>query len=306
LVVNQENIVERIVEFKDASDSERNITLCNSGVYLLKASLLKSLLEKITPDNEAGEYYLTDIVALAKENGVCTRVIEGPAEELLGINTRVELAAAEQVLQNRWRHKWMLKGVTLQDPESVFFCHDTILGQDVVIGAHVTFGSGVVIEDHVQILPYCHMEGVTLRRGACVGPFAHLRSGTEVGEKAIIGNFVEVKNSILAPGAKAKHLSYLGNAQIGERANIGAGTITCNYNGYVKAQTTIGAYAFIGSNSSLVAPVSIGERAIVAAGSVITKDVPADSLGIQRTPQQNKENWAIGFRNQQVNNKQAG
>lgn len=298
IVTQDKGQITKIVEFKEATDQEKSITLCNSGVILANIQVLRSLVLSLQPNNQAGEYYLTDIIDIARAQGIASWVMEADAEEFMGVNTRVELSQAETILQNRWRQSWMLKGVTLQDPKSVFFCHDTVLGQDVTISPNVTFGPNVKVGNGVRILPYCHLEGATLADASQIGPFAHLREGTELGEGSVIGNFVETKKVRFGRNAKAKHLSYIGNADIGDGANVGAGTITCNYNGFVKSRTVVGAGAFIGSNTSLVAPVTIGEGAIVAAGSVVTKDVPDDSLGMARVTQQNKSGWALRFRSQ--------
>lgn len=296
IVADASGKIDRIVEYRDAADAERMIPLCNSGVIMADGALLKRLVSKLTPHNEAGEYYLTDIVALARQEGIDSWVVELPAETLQGINTRVDLAAAEAALQQRWRHRFMEQGVTLIDPNSVFFSHDTRIGRDVTISPNVTFGEGVTIGDRVRILPGCHIEKSTLGHDVTVGPFAHLREGAILGDHVSIGNFVEIKSTTLGPKAKAKHLSYLGNATIGENVNIGAGTITCNHNGFVKSPTQIGDGAYIGSNSCLVAPVSIGAGAIVAAGSVVNSEVPENALAIARERQENKPEWATQFR----------
>lgn len=296
IVADESGQIERIVEYRDASDLERDISLCNSGVIVADGALLKRLVSKLVPQNEAGEYYLTDVVALARHEGVTSWVVELPAETLQGINTRVDLAAATSILQHRWRRRFMEQGVTLIDPSSVFFCHDTKIGRDVTISPNVTFGESVTIGDRVHILPGCHIEKSTLGHEVTVGPFAHLREGTILGDQVSIGNFVEIKSTILGSHTKAKHLSYLGNATIGENVNIGAGTITCNHNGFLKSQTKIGDGAYIGSDSCLVAPVSIGAGAIVAAGSVVNADVPDNALAIARERQQNKLSWATQFR----------
>jgi len=288
--------IDRIVEYRDASDAERAFSLCNSGVIIADGGLLKRLVSRLTPQNEAGEYYLTDIVGLAGKEGVNSWVVELPAEMLQGINTRIDLAAAEAALQQRWRRRFMEQGVTLTDPASVFFCHDTRIGRDVTISPNVTFGEGVTIGDRVRILPGCHIEKSTLGHDVTVGPFAHLREGTILGDHVSIGNFVEIKSTTMGSKTKAKHLSYLGNATIGENVNIGAGTITCNHNGFIKSPTTIADDAYIGSNSCLVAPVSIGAGAIVAAGSVVNSEVPENALAIARQPQENKLTWATKFR----------
>lgn len=301
IVADESGQIDRIVEHRDASEAERGITLCNSGVIVADGALLKRLVLRLIPQNEAGEYYLTDIVALARNEGIASWVVELPAEtlpeDLQGINTRVDLAAAEGALQRRWRYRFMEQGVTLTDPTSVFFCHDTRIGRDVTISPNVTFGESVTIGDRVRILPGCHIEKSTLGHDVTVGPFAHLREGAVLGDQVSIGNFVEVKSTTMGSKTKAKHLSYLGNATIGENVNIGAGTITCNHNGFVKSPTKIGDGAYIGSNSCLVAPVSIGSGAMVAAGSVVSADVPDNALAIARERQQNKLKWATQFRN---------
>jgi bifunctional UDP-N-acetylglucosamine pyrophosphorylase/glucosamine-1-phosphate N-acetyltransferase len=296
IVADPNGQINKIVEYRDASEQEQTITLCNSGVIVADGALLKRLLTRLSPQNEAGEYYLTDIVALAKEEGIHSHAIELPADMLQGINTRVDLAAAEQTLQQKWRQKFMEQGVTLIDPESVFFSYDTQIGRDVTLYPNITFGLAVKIGNRVHILPNCHIEKSIIGNDVTVGPFAHLREGVVLGDQVSIGNFVELKSTTMGADAKAKHLSYLGNAIIGDNVNIGAGTITCNHNGFVKSQTKIGDNAYIGSNSSLVAPVSIGQGAMVAAGSVVNEDVPDDALAIARKPQENKLKWASAFR----------
>lgn len=289
--------VEKIIEYKDATLEQRTINLCNAGVYLIPAQILRTILPLLTAQNTAGELYLTDVIELSQKQNLTPRYVETPYPETLnGINNRAELAQAEKIMQDRWRQRAMLSGVTLIDPQSVFFAHDTIIGKDTVIHPNVTFAPGVILGNEVTIYPFCHLEKCTLNNGVKVGPFAHLRTGTNLGENAVVGNFVEIKETTLGEKAKVKHLSYLGNAQIGDRANIGAGTITCNYDGFTKSKTHIENDAFIGSNTSLIAPVHIGEGAIVAAGSVITDDVPEHSLGIARQQQTNKTLWAKKFR----------
>lgn len=296
IIADESGRIDRIVEYREASGSERAISLCNSGVMVADGLALKRLVSKLSAQNKAGEYYLTDVVALARHEGVASWVAELPAESLQGINTRVDLANATRILQDRWRHRFMEQGVTLVDPSSVFFCHDTQIGRDVTISPNVTFGEGVTIGDRVCILPGCHIEKSTLGHDVTVGPFAHLREGTILGDQVSIGNFMEVKSTVVGSGTKAKHLSYLGNATIGENVNIGAGTITCNHNGFLKSPTRIGDGAYIGSNSCLVAPVSVGAGAIIAAGSIIDTDVPDDALGIARGRQETKLKWATQFR----------
>ena len=288
VVQDVDGSVARIVEWADATEAERAIGLCNAGVVCAPAADLFRWLREVRPDNAKGEYYLTDIVALARAEG-CRVVAEEAAEsELAGANSRAELAALEAMVQTRLRAAAMAGGATLTAPETVFLSWDTRLGQDVTIGPNVVFGPGVTVEDGVEIRPFSHLEGCVVRSGAIIGPFARLRPGTEVGHDAHVGNFVELKAALLGDGAKANHLSYLGDASIGAGANIGAGTITCNYDGVAKHRTEIGAGAFIGSDTALVAPVAVGDRALVAAGSVITEDVPADSMAIARGRQANK------------------
>jgi bifunctional UDP-N-acetylglucosamine pyrophosphorylase/glucosamine-1-phosphate N-acetyltransferase len=288
--------LDAIVEARDATPEQRAIGLCNSGVMALDAERMMPLLKELKNDNAKGEYYLTDLVALARARGWNAAVVEAPVEELMGINSRAELAAAEQAFQRRARAVAMEAGATLLDPESVYFSHDTHLGQDVMIGPHVYFGPGVTVENDVEIKGFCHIEGARIAAGARIGPFARLRPGAAIGPDVHIGNFVEVKNARLGPGAKANHLTYIGDAEIGGGTNIGAGTITVNYDGFSKSRTVIGANASIGSNTSLVAPVSIGAGAIVGAGSVITENVPADAMAIARGRQVNLTGRAQNFR----------
>ncbi|MCY3828451.1 MAG: bifunctional UDP-N-acetylglucosamine diphosphorylase/glucosamine-1-phosphate N-acetyltransferase GlmU [Rhodospirillaceae bacterium] len=282
LVRGGDGSLEAIVEATDASAEQRRVGLCNSGVMAVDGAILFDLVDAVHNDNAKGEYYLTDIVGIARRHGRTSSVIEAGADELLGINSREELAAAERIFQQRMRRAAMAGGATLTDPDSVWFSYDTVLGRDVTVGPQVVFGQGVVVGDDVEIRGFCHIEGAALDRGATVGPFARLRPGAELREGAKVGNFVEVKNAVLKPGARANHLAYIGDAEIGAGANIGAGTITCNYDGFRKARTVIGDRAFIGSNSALVAPVTIGERAIVGAGSTIDRDVEADALALTR------------------------
>jgi len=274
LVTAGDGTLEAIVEAADATPEQLEITLCNSGIIAADAQVLFGLLEKVEPKNAQGEYYLTDVVGLARDAGLTARVVLCDEEETLGVNTRVDLAKAEGVFQARKRVEAMTAGVTLSDPETVYFASDTEIAQDVVIGPNVVFGPGVRIETGAKVLGFCHIEQTVLGAGASVGPFARLRGGCEIGDGSKIGNFVEMKNADLAEGVKASHLSYVGDASVGEAANIGAGTITCNYDGVMKHRTEIGARAFIGSNSSLVAPVRIGEEALTGSGSVVTEDVP--------------------------------
>jgi bifunctional UDP-N-acetylglucosamine pyrophosphorylase/glucosamine-1-phosphate N-acetyltransferase len=301
LIVDEQGNLTRIVEAKDANEVERAVRLCNSGVMAIRGAELFGWLSQVTNDNANGEYYLTDLVALAVKNQMTCRVVDAPMDELLGVNDRIQLAEAERVMQNRLRRKAMLAGVTLMEPETVYFAADTALGQDVVVEPHVYFGEGVKVEDHVTLRAFSHLEGVKIAKGSTIGPYARLRPGTEIGANARIGNFVEIKKTKLDEGAKVSHLSYIGDAHVGAFANVGAGTITCNYNGYEKFHTDIGEYAFIGSNTALVAPVAIGAGAMIGAGSVITEDVEGDSLSMTRERQQHRQGWAKNFRKRKQN-----
>ena len=285
LVMSKHPFVDRIVECKDASATEKRIQWVWGGVIVFKASFLREALPKLKPSVVTGEYYLTSLIEMATEQGLKCLMVPMPVEEAMGVNDRVQLAQAEQVLQKRLRTRAMENGATLIDPSSVFLAADTKLGMDVVVHPNVIFGNGVTVADKVEIRSFSHIDGATIESGAIVGPFARLRPGTVVSENAHVGNFVEIKASTLGKGAKANHLSYIGDAEIGEGANIGAGTITCNYDGVYKYKTTVGANAFIGSNSSLVAPVTVGKGAIVGAGSVITDDVAEDALALSRSAQ---------------------
>ena len=253
-----------------------------------EAGLLADLVQRLGNDNAAGEYYLTDIVGLARADGRAVAVVTCGEAETLGINTRAELAAAEAAFQAQARAAALADGVTLTDPGSVWFAQDTAIGRDAIIGPNVVFGPGVTIESGAEIMAFCHLEGCHVSAGATVGPFARLRPGAELGGDVHVGNFVEVKNTVLHQGAKVGHLTYLGDAEIGEGTNIGAGTVTCNYDGVMKHRTVIGARAFIGSDTMLVAPVTVGDGAMTASGSVITQDVPADALGVARARQVTK------------------
>ena len=296
LILGADGTLNRIVEFNDATREERAVTLCNSGVMLVDGERLFGWLHQIGNDNAKCEYYLTDLIAIARADGAVCAVVEGAEEELLGINSRVELAAAEAILQRRLRHAAMLSGVTMPLPETVYLCCDTEFGRDVFVGPHTVFGPDVSVGDRVEIKGFCHFEGTQIAEGAILGPYARLRPGADIREGVHVGNFVEVKKAVLEPGAKANHLTYIGDARVGAGANIGAGTITCNYDGFDKHFTDIGAGAFIGSNSALVAPVTIGDGALVAAGSTISKNVDADALVIERASQDQKAEWAERFR----------
>jgi bifunctional UDP-N-acetylglucosamine pyrophosphorylase/glucosamine-1-phosphate N-acetyltransferase len=296
LVLAADGSLARIVEAKDASAAELSIGLCNAGAMALDGRVMWELLAQVRPTNAKGEYYLTDVVGIARARGLRCGVIEAAYEEAVGVNSRIELAAVEALFQARMRRQAMLGGATLTDPSSVWFSHDTVLGRDVVVGPHVVFGPGVTVSDNVVLKGFCHLEGCTIASGAQVGPFARLRPGAEIGPDAHIGNFVEIKAALIHAGAKVNHLSYVGDAEVGAKANVGAGTITCNYDGFTKARTKIGAGAFIGSNTALVAPVSVGDGAIVAAGSVIVADVAPDALAVARGKQAQKPGWAARFR----------
>ncbi len=298
-VISSGETVERIVEWADATPAERAVGLCNAGVLCGPAADMRRWLEAVRPDNAKGEYYLTDLVALARAEGRRVVAVEAPAEELAGINSRAELACAEALVQARLRAAALEAGVTMTDPGSVFLCADTVLAPDVTIGPNVVFGPGVVVETGAEIRAFCHLEGCHIGPDCLVGPFARLRPGAMLGTGAHVGNFVELKAASLGAGAKASHLTYLGDAEVGAGANIGAGTITCNYDGVAKHRTVIGAGAFIGSDTALVAPVRVGAGAIVAAGSVITEDVAPDALAIARGRQVQKPGRAVELRARQ-------
>ena len=303
LVTQTDGTLDAIVEARDATPDQLEIGLCNSGVMAVDGAALFDLLDKIDNKNAKQEYYLTDIVTVARKGGGRCIVVEGQADELLGIDSRVDLAMAEAIAQRRMRARAMADGVTMLDPDTVWLSYDTKLGRDVLIEPNVFFGPGVTVADGAVVKAFSHLEQARIGPKAAVGPFARLRPGSDIGANARVGNFVEVKNSVLEEGAKAGHLSYLGDTHIGPAANIGAGTITCNYDGFDKHKTKIGARAFIGSNSALVAPVSIGAGAIVGAGSVIGDDVEDDALALTRAPQANKPGWAARFRTRKSNAK---
>ncbi|NDK35239.1 bifunctional UDP-N-acetylglucosamine diphosphorylase/glucosamine-1-phosphate N-acetyltransferase GlmU [Rhodovulum sulfidophilum] len=284
--------LDRIVEYNDATEDERALTLCNSGVIAADCGTLFDLIGALSNDNAAGEYYLTDVVGLARARGLSAGVVICDEAETLGVNSRTDLAAAEAAFQARARTEALKNGVTLVAPETVFFAFDTVIGRDAVIEPNVIFGPDVTVESGARIRAFSHLEGCHVSRGAVVGPFARLRPGAELAEDVRVGNFVEIKNAQVAEGAKVNHLTYIGDATIGERANIGAGTVTCNYDGVFKHRTEIGAHAFIGSDTMLVAPVSIGAHAMTASGSVITSDVPEDALALGRARQQVKPGLA--------------
>lgn len=292
-LITQGDTLERIVEFKDASDEERSVTLCNSGVIMAKSQTLFDLIEVVDNDNASGEYYLTDIIAIGRDKGLSATVVACDEAETLGVNARAELVAAEADFQARARRDTLEDGVILTAPDTVFFAHDTVIGRDAIVEQNVVFANGVTVESNARIRAFSHLEGCHVSQGATVGPYARLRPGAELQEDVHIGNFVEVKKSIIATGAKVNHLTYIGDADIGARANIGAGTITCNYDGVFKHRTVIGEDAFIGSNTMLVAPVKIGDNAMTGSGSVVTKDVPDGALGVGRARQENKIGFAV-------------
>jgi bifunctional UDP-N-acetylglucosamine pyrophosphorylase/glucosamine-1-phosphate N-acetyltransferase len=280
--------VTSIVEYADASDAERCITLCNAGVFVARAADMKIWLEAVRPDNAKGEFYLTDIVTIARAAGANIAMVEAPFSECMGINTRAELSLAEATVQAALRAAALDAGTAMAAPDTVFFAADTSLGADVTIGPYVVFGPGVTVEAGVVIKAFSHLEHCTVHEGAIIGPYARLRPGADIGTGAHVGNFCEIKAASIGPGAKVNHLSYIGDAEIGAGTNIGAGTITCNYDGKRKHRTTIGAKAFIGSNTALVAPVTVGDGALVAAGSTITKDVLPGTMAIARGRQVSK------------------
>lgn len=282
----------KIVEFKDASIRERAIDFCNSGVVAASAATLFGLLDKVGNDNASGEYYLTDIVALAREAGLSATAVACDEAETMGVNSRADLAKAEAAFQARARAEALASGVTLAAPETVYFAMDTHIGPDTEVEPNVVFGPGVTIENGAQIRAFSHLEGCHVSRGAVVGPYARLRPGAELAEDVRVGNFVEIKNAQIDEGAKVNHLTYIGDAHVGEKTNIGAGTITCNYDGVFKHRTEIGKRVFIGSNTMLVAPVTVGDEAMTASGAVVTKDVPEGALAIARADQVNKPGLA--------------
>ena len=296
IIADASGRIEKMVEYKDASAEERAVNLCNSGLIAAKADDMFALLDRVGNDNAQGEYYLPDMVMVAQADGRHSAVIEAEPWEVAGINSRAELAAVERDWQDRRRAEAMAEGATLVDPATVWFSHDTEIGRDVTIEPQVRFGPGARVADGATIHAFSHIEGASIGEGCSVGPYARLRPGAVMEKGAKVGNFVEMKKAVLGEGAKASHLTYLGDAMVGAHANIGAGTITCNYDGFFKYPTEIGAGAFIGSNSALVAPVKIGDGAIVGAGSVVTKDVEADALALARGEQSAKPGWAKKFR----------
>lgn len=296
LIVGSDGGLDRIVEAKDANPEELAVTFCNSGVMAASAGALFGHLRNVTNDNAKGEYYLTDVVGLARGAGERVAAVSCDEEDVLGVNSRVELAEAEAAFQRKRRTELLAAGITMIDPSSVFLAFDTSIANDVTLEPNVVFGPGVSIESGATIRAFSHLEGCKVGRGAIIGPFARLRPGADLGEDVRIGNFVEVKNVSLGDGAKANHLAYLGDGSVGAGSNIGAGTIFCNYDGFSKARTDIGENAFVGSNSALVAPVRIGDGAYVGSGSVITTEVPENALSVARAKQRNIDGWAIKFR----------
>ena len=297
--------VRAIREHKDATETERQIGLCNSGIIGFRGDVLRGVIDRIGNENAKGEYYLTDAVELATSDGRRVDFIEADADELVGVDNREKLAEAEASFQQFKRKEIMAAGVTLRDPNSVWFSWDTEIGRDVTIFPNVVFGPGVKIAENVEIRAFCDIEDAVIGDGASIGPFARIRGGAELGAEVHLGNFVEVKKSKIGAGTKAGHLSYLGDAEIGTKTNIGAGTITCNYDGVNKDKTIIGDNVFIGSNASLVAPVKIGDGAYTASGSVITQDVPADALALGRARQENKPGYAPKLRERALAKKAA-
>lgn len=306
LIQDENGFLTAIREEKDADDHERKIQLCNSGIMAVDAQSLWPLLEMLDNNNASQEYYLTDIVGHTVSQGKTVGVAVCGQDEVAGINDRLQLAAMEEVFQTKLRNEAMAGGVTMIAPNTVFLCADTKLGMDVTIEPNVFFGKGVTVKNGATIYANCHIVETTIGENALIGPFARLRPGTDLAENTKVGNFVEIKKSVIEKGAKVNHLTYIGDAHIGEKANIGAGTITCNYDGFGKAKTIIGQGAFVGSNSSLIAPVTIGKGAYVGSASVITKDVPENSLALSRANQENKLGWAERFRAAKTRNTKRG
>lgn len=300
LVVGEEKRLDAIIEYKDASEAERVIKLCNSGVMAFHADVVYNNINKINNQNASGEYYLTDMIDILVQQQKQSTYIEASEEEVMGINDKLQLSQAEAIVQNRLRERAMLNGVSMVAPETVFLSEDTRFGRDIIIHPHVVIGKGVSIADGVVIKSFTHIEKAEVHDNAAIGPYSRLRPGAVIGKRAGIGNFVEVKNSTIADEAKVGHLSYIGDAEIGYATNIGAGTITCNYDGYHKHKTIIGESAFIGSNTIFVAPVTVGNQTLTAAGSVITKDVETNALAVSRNPQRNYQEKAIDIRKKKM------
>ena len=295
LIVENGQLV-KIVEAKEANAEELAVNLCNSGVMAASCADMFAALENVTNDNAKGEYYLTDVVEIMRRQGKSAVAILAGEDEVLGVDSKIDLAKAEKIFQSTTRKAMLENGVILREPESVIFSFDTQIEADADIGANVVFGPGASISEGAVIHPFCHIEGASVATGAQIGPFARLRPGAQMLENSKAGNFVEVKKAVVGKGSKINHLSYIGDAEIGEGSNIGAGTITCNYDGFNKNKTTIGDGVFVGTHSSLIAPVTIGSGAYLATGGVITKDVPEDALAVGRARQENKEGWAKRFR----------
>lgn len=296
IIVHDDGTLDHIVEEKDASPDQKEIRLCNAGNFCVPASHLGKWLDQLQANNAQNEFYLTDIPRIAEKDGYLTYVVETDVQWVWGINTRSELAEHERMAQVMLRDKAMANGATLIDPNTIYFSHDTELGQDVIVEPNVIFGPNVVVANNAVIHAFSHLEGVTVGGGASVGPYARLRPGTHLEENSKVGNFVELKNTTLGAGAKINHLSYVGDTVVGAKSNIGAGTITCNYDGYDKHKTSIGAGVFVGSNSTIVAPVTLHDGSFVAAGSVVTHEVPKDALIVARSHQMIKEGWASSYR----------
>ena len=302
-LITEKGELTAIVEAREASPEELAVGLCNSGVVAASVKNMFWALDRVDNNNLKGEYYLTDIVEILRSKKKRAKAIIADTDEVMGVNSRLDLAVAEMSFQVGMRQAMLKKGVTLRDPDTIYFSHDTKIAQDAEIGANVVFGPGVKIAKHAVIHPFCHIEGTKIGEGAQIGPFARLRPGTEMGAGSKAGNFVETKKAKVGKNSKINHLSYVGDAKIGVGANIGAGTITCNYDGYFKHQTTIGDGAFVGSNSSLIAPVKIGKGAYLGSGGVVTKDVPADALAVARADQVNKKGWAKRYNTAQKKRK---
>jgi bifunctional UDP-N-acetylglucosamine pyrophosphorylase/glucosamine-1-phosphate N-acetyltransferase len=305
LLLDSAGALAAIVEDRDATGEQRAVGLCNGGVMAVDAAKLFALIERVGKNNAKGEYYLTDIIGLAKADGLSCTVVEADADEVMGVDSRAALACAEAIWQKGRRRRAMDEGATLLDPDSVWFSFDTALGRDVTLGPNVFFGPGVTVADNAKIHSFSHLDGVTVLEGAVVGPFARLRPGAVIGRDAHVGNFVEIKNAVLGEGAKANHLTYIGDAEVGAQTNIGAGTITCNYDGYMKHRTVIGKSVFIGSNTAIVAPVTIGDGAVIGAGSTVVRDVPADSLTVARGEQVDRPGRAAALREKLAQQKRA-
>ncbi len=305
MIANEDGTLDRIVEEKDATEEQKEIRLCNAGNFCIPSSHLGKWLDQLQPNNAQNEFYLTDVPRIAEKDGYLTYVVETDVQWVWGINTRAELAEHERMAQVMLREKAMANGVTFIDPNTVTLSFDTEIGRDVVVEPNVFFGPGVKVADNVVIHGFSHLENATIEKGASIGPFARLRGGAQLKENVKIGNFVEIKNSVIEAGAKANHLAYLGDAVIGAKSNIGAGTITCNYDGFNKHKTVVGAGVFVGSNSTLVAPLSLGDGSFVAAGSVVTHEVPKDALVVARARQLIKDGWAMLYRNKKKDKKES-